>query len=70
MGDKLGKGEKPNKIKALRKRRERGKGKGVEEVERGGRRWEEVGGGGRRWEEVGGGGRRWERKNFILQFKA
>ena len=47
MGDKLGKGEKTNKIKALRKRRERGKGKGVEEVEGGGRRWEEVGGGGR-----------------------
>ena len=36
MGDKLGKGEKPNKIKALRKRRERG-GK-----ERGQRRWKEV----------------------------
>ena len=27
MGDRRGKEEKPNKIKALRKRRERGKGK-------------------------------------------
>ena len=48
MGDKPGKGEKPNKIKALRKKRggegerERKGGRG------GGRRWEEV-------EEVGGG---------------
>ena len=73
MGDRKGKGKKPNKIKALRKKggegegRERRKGgkkggkeKGVEEVGggRGGR------GGGGRGEEVG------KRKNFILQFKA
>ena len=30
MSDKLGKGEKPNKIKALRKKRERGGEKGRE----------------------------------------
>ena len=40
MGDKPGKGEKPNKIKALRKKKgggKKGKGKGVEEEGGGGR---------------------------------